>query len=202
MKLDVLKRLKGHGAKSLLLTGAMVLILCLALGMSFAYLSQTFEESVNQFGTATIDFEVKETFVNNSKSGIKVSVPATSNGHPTIDVYARVNVVCNWKDTDGNVVAKFDDLNVLPTDLGDNWVLGADGYYYYTKVITPGTETTELFKSAISGEPDADGNILNVTVLAEVIQASGADGEASVVVTAWEAVTAGGNGADLVVQTN
>lgn len=59
--------------------------------------------------------------------------------------------------------------------LGDGWVMGADGYFYYTKVLEVGATTDALFDQIVmptgltGGEPAAP---INVT--AEAVQAQGA----------------------------
>ena len=61
--------------------------------------------------------------------------------------------------------------------LGEGWVEGSDGYFYYDSVLEVGATTDALFDQIVmpTGLTNGDGNTeYNVTVIAEAVQAQGA----------------------------
>ena len=189
MKFDVMKYLKRREVKAVLLIVAVVAAASLVLSTSLAYLSKSSGAVVNEFGIVELECEVKQTSANGSVSEIYVQIPETgTTGYA--DAYVRATVVCNWQDADGNVVAKFD-IPALPAELGDDWVLGSDGYYYYTKALTGKDDrTTDLFTTAITCAGSTEDCKMVVTVIAEAIQADGS----APIDDYWQAVAGISNG--------
>ena len=70
--------------------------------------------------------------------------------------------------------------------LGDNWVDGGDGYFYYNKVLAAGETTDALFDQIVmptdleNGDAESE---FNVVVTAEAVQAQGAKASWSAVQT-------------------
>ncbi len=65
----------------------------------------------------------------------------------------------------------------VPNKLGDNWVKGEDGYFYYHKVLAVGATTDALFDQIVipTGLKNGDAETeFNVVVKAEAVQAQGA----------------------------
>ena len=63
---------------------------------------------------------------------------------------------------------------------GDNWVKGAEGYWYYTAIVAPGdTPATPLFTSYTKGTPPADGAGLVMDLTVQAIDAAAGSDYAS-----------------------
>lgn len=65
----------------------------------------------------------------------------------------------------------------VPGKLGDHWVDGGDGYFYYDQVLAVGATTDALFDQIVipTGLTNGDATTLhNVVVTAEAVQAQGA----------------------------
>ena len=87
----------------------------------------------------------------------------------TATSYVRVKLVCNWVDKDGNVSAT---PVPAPTITNSDW-FEKDGIYYYTKPVAPTGQTSNLLDGNPITQPNApEGCHLEVTVLAESIQAA------------------------------
>ena len=154
---------------------ALVLILCVTIGGTIAWITAQTPAVTNTFTPATVTTDIEENFDGTTKSNITVTNPKTDSSIP---VYIRVAVVVGWEK---NGQAVYDATCPLPDltnatkyPLGENWVLHSDGYYYYTKVVDPNESTKPLFMTDIT-EPQKkpEGARLQVTILAEAIQAQG-----------------------------
>ena len=65
--------------------------------------------------------------------------------------------------------------NYVTDDLGENWVLHSDGYFYYTKVLMPGETTDALFDQiVIPTELTNNAATKEIVVTAYAAQAQGA----------------------------
>lgn len=153
---------------------AVALILTCTVGGTLAWLATKTETVVNTFVPTKVTTDIYE---EGEDTGIKSNVKVTNTG--TADAYVRAAVVVNWIDDDGNVCAK------VPVE-GENgdytceydktgaWVKGNDDFWYYTKRVASG-ETTEipLITSCKPNKANENGYRLQVTILAEGIQADG-----------------------------
>lgn len=145
-------------------TAVTLVILCIA-GGTLAYFFTKTPNIVNTFVPGTVDCDISETFVNNEKTSITV---VNTNG--TTSVYMRVGLASYWKAVDADESHILGENAPLPTlTLGDDWVKGADGYYYYIKPVSPGGVTGNLLKNPITLET-ADGKVQVLEVFAESIQ--------------------------------
>lgn len=71
---------------------------------------------------------------------IKRDLTITNTG--TAPEYIRVALVGSWKDSNGKVVAAWDKTQGNFVQFpGTNWILGSDGFYYYTKPVLGGNGT-------------------------------------------------------------
>lgn len=150
---------------------ALVLILCVTIGGTLAWITAQTGEVVNTFTPAKVETTITEDVTQNNKDDIKVK------NDGDIPAYVRVAVVANWVDSKNNVVPG---TFTLPAT-ADGWVLASDGFYYYTQPVPAGKSTTELFATPIEeigGPTDAH---LQVTILAEAIQST----PANAVTEAW-----------------
>ena len=181
MKYEIRKPGTRKGVAALV---ALVLILCVTIGGTLAWITAQTNAVTNTFTPATVSVDIDEQFDGTTKSNITVRNEQTDSNIPA---YIRAAVVVNWVNSENHVVPgpDFD----LPTTLGQNWVLNTtDGYYYYTSVVDPGKSTSSLFGNAEITEPSnkPNGARLQVTILAEAIQAAGETSNGTkAVVDAW-----------------
>lgn len=76
--------------------------------------------------------------------------------------------------TAGDIIYRTD---YVDNELGDNWVLGNDGYFYYAQVLAKDETTDALFDQIVIPTGVTNGNAedeLHVVVNAEAVQAQGA----------------------------
>lgn len=145
-------------AKSSALIIALALILVLAVGGTVAYIFTQTGPVINTFTPTEAKITVDEEISGNQKTSITVENVSTG-----VPVYIRVALVANMIDEDGNVTDAADVPNFTP---GDNWILGNDGYYYYTEPVPVGQSTGNLLKSPMELVEN-----MQVVVLADAIQA-------------------------------
>lgn len=140
-----------------------------------AFLYAVSEEKVNTFYRAVIPCQVVETFENNQKSEIAIK----NNGYT--DSYIRVELISYFQNSAGNIIATA--AEVPDFLLSDLWVLGADGYYYYTKPVAPDGLTTNMLADGevITLTVDENGNSQVIEIFAQAVQANPTDA----VIYAW-----------------
>lgn len=148
----------GRTAKSSALIIALALILILAVGGTVAYIFTQTGPVINTFTPTEAKITVDEETNSNQKTSITVVNNSTG-----VPVYIRVALVANMIDEDGNVT---DAADVPTFTLGDKWILGSDGYYYYTEPVPVSQSTGNLLKSPMELVEN-----MQVVVLADAIQA-------------------------------
>ena len=172
----------GSGGRKAALILSLCLIFALAVGTTFALLKANTAPVTNTFKAAESGTHIEEKTDNGEKSSIIVENIGTATS------YVRVKLVMNWVSNDEtNQTISSEPVNIHVDYDTTNWFL-KDGVYYYTKPVGPdGSDndtTTNLLKNPIT-QPDApDGYHLEVTVLAESIQAA----PDSAVTEAWKVV--------------
>ena len=173
-------RVKSNGKKPLLMIAALALVVALSIGLTSAFLTSQ-QGLTNTFTPGKVSCEVVEDFDENktSKTSIKVQNISENDNEKAnlVPAYIRVAVVANTVDAEGNITGS---ANVSGSLGGEGWVLGADGYYYYTKIVEPERDTSNLVKAPI---PLSN---IQVTVLAQAIQAHGVSDGESAVAEAWK----------------
>ena len=148
----------GRTAKSSALIIALALILVLAVGGTVAYIFTQTDPVINTFTPTEAKITVDEETNSNQKTSITVVNNSTG-----VPVYIRVALVANMIDKDKNVTGAAD----VPTfTLGDNWLEGSDGYYYYTQPVPVDGSTGNLLQSSMKLDEN-----MQVVVLADAIQA-------------------------------
>ena len=148
----------GRTAKSSALIIALALILVLAVGGTVAYIFTQTGPVINTFTPTEAKITVDEETSNNQKTSITVVNNSTG-----VPVYIRVALVANMIDGAGNVTGA---ASVPNFTLGDNWIEGSDGYYYYTEPVPVGGSTGNLLQSSMTLDEN-----MQVVVLADAIQA-------------------------------
>lgn len=173
--------------RSLVLVVSLLALLLVVAGGTLAWL--TAQDSVsNTFTPAHVTCDVEETFNGTAKSN--VSIKNTSD----IPVYIRASIIVTWKDPSGNVYGQKPDSNDYDMQMPENsgWVLGTDGYYYYTSPVAVGATTGTLISSCTvkaGATPPGDDYKLSVEIIAEAIQSQ----PDRAVQQAWGVTISGGN---------
>lgn len=170
----------GSGGRKTALILSLCLIFALAVGTTFALLKASTAPVENTFTAAKSGTDIVEELDGNQKKSIAVKNTGTAVS------YVRVKLVMNWVDESGNVSAE--PVNITPS-ITDNWFL-KDGIYYYKTPVAAKGETTNLLKDPITQGTAPEGYHLEVTVLAESIQAA----PSAAVEGAWTAVKVGSDG--------
>lgn len=163
----------GSGGRKAALILSLCLIFALAVGTTVALLVAHTNAVTNTFTAAKSGTHIEEV----TKDGVKSSIIVQNTG--TATSYVRVKLVMNWvSDDENNQTISSEPVGITPEINTDDWFLGTDGIYYYRKPVAPkdaetGKVTSNLLKTPITQPEDApDGYHLEVTVLAESIQAA------------------------------
>lgn len=153
----------GSGGRKAALILSLCLIFALAVGTTLAYLKANTSPVTNTFKAATSEIKIDENVKNGEKSSIQVENTGTATS------YVRVKLVMNWVDGNGKVVSggKLPEVALNESD----WFV-QDDIYYYTKPVGPKDSTANLLKDPITQLNAPEGCHLEVTVLAESIQAA------------------------------
>lgn len=172
-----------------------VSILVIFVGISLAHFTSA-DSVTNVFNTGDIQAEPYEpdfkppTDWKGSQYPKKVQVKNTGKN----DCFVRVSITPRWVDEEGNpwvgdvsnsvVQLGFNTDNII-TGPGvnnswkaNNWILGSDGFYYYTSILPAEKLTSELLstvKATISSDTvdypeDYEGKLLKVDVKVEAVQ--------------------------------
>ncbi len=152
----------GSGGRKTALILSLCLIFALAVGTTFALLKANTEPVTNTFTAAKSGTDIVEELDGNQKKSIAVKNTGTAVS------YVRVKLVMNWVDESGNVSAE--PVNITPSITAD-W-FEQDGIYYYKMPVAANGETTNLLQTPITQGTAPEGYHLEVTVLAESIQAA------------------------------
>ncbi len=167
----------GSGGRKTALILSLCLIFALAVGTTVALLKANTDPVTNTFTAAKSDIKINENVENGKKSSIQVENIGTATS------YVRVKLVMNWVSKDGKTISG-EPVNIDVNYDNTKWLEQGD-IYYYTKPVGPKDSTANLLKDPITQPEGApDGYHLEVTVLAESIQAA----PDSAVTEAWKVV--------------
>lgn len=169
----------GSGGRKAALILSLCLIFALAVGTTFALLKANTAPVTNTFKAATSETHVDVTDSGNEKTGIFVTNEGTATS------YVRVKLVMNWVDGKENIVSG-DNLPTVELNKDDGW-FEKGGIYYYKTPVAPKDLTANLLKDPITQTNAPEGCHLEVTVLAESIQAA----PSTAVEGAWKVVKVG-----------
>lgn len=153
----------GSGGRKTALILSLCLIFALAVGTTFALLKANTDPVTNTFTAAKSGTDIVEKLDGSQKTSIAVKNTGTAVS------YVRVKLVMNWVDENGNVSAE--PVNITPS-ITDNWFLKDGIYYYKMPVAANDGVTTNLLQTPITQDAAPEGYHLEVTVLAESIQAA------------------------------
>lgn len=155
----------GSGGRKTALILSLCLIFALAVGTTVALLVAHTNAVTNTFKAAESGTHVDVEDSGNEKTGIFVKNEGTATS------YVRVKLVMNWVSEDGKTISG-EPVNIDVNYDKTSWFEQGDIYYYKTPV-APKDLTANLLKDPIKQPDDApDGCHLEVTVLAESIQAA------------------------------
>lgn len=154
-----------NGKRSLAALIALVLIICVAVGGTIAYIVTQTDKVENKFTPADVQIAIKEEFDGTDKSSITVQNVQDDKNVPC---YIRVKLVSNMQE-DGKVTGS---AAINTFKLNDKWFDGGDGCYYYKNVVAVGASTDNLLAA---GEKITLESGQVVEVLAEGIQATPID---------------------------
>lgn len=172
---------------SLCLTLALMATLC--IGGTLAYFTDT-DDATNTFTVGNVDITLTEPKWEGSGSkdapevypGEPLAKDPTVTNNGANPCFVRIKVEgLNCLGNAGMITYRTD---YVTDKLGDNWVKGTDGYFYYNKVLEVGDTTDALFDQIVmpTGLTNGDATTAyNVNVTAEAVQAQGAK-------TSWSAV--------------
>jgi len=152
--------------------GLCVLAFAGVSNLSAAFLMER-DSMDNTFVIGSVDPTVVETFKPAEK--VKENVRIQNGGNTS--VYVRAAILMSWQDLQGHVLPT--DPPVLGADYTltepeNGWVLGGDGYYYYTTPVSPGGETSPLITKLTDKHTDAAKRLV-VDIVAQTVQASPAE---------------------------
>ena len=156
-------------------------MLGVAVGGTVAFLSTRTDSKVNTFTPSKVTCEVTETFENNVKSHVAVQ----NTGDTTAFIRAAINVTwmkneeagTEYNAADQTVSAKVPlkgtDYSITLAE-NNNWIQGADGYYYYKLPVNPQGSTGVLIEECelLKNASVPDGYHLSVEIVASAIQSA------------------------------
>lgn len=174
--------------KQIIICSSIAAAAVMATGSTLAYFTAQ-DTAQNVISTGSIDIAVKE-YQNIGNE----TVPYTDPEFPIMpgDIVSKIVKVENTGSGSAYIRAKinvsFDSdtgEEALPTDciklnLGSDWTLGNDGYYYYNKIVDSG-EMTEFLFDSVEMDKDAgneyQNQTLKISIDAEGIQSKNNDRE-------------------------
>lgn len=154
----------GSGGRKTALILSLCLIFALAVGTTFALLKASTDPVTNTFTAAKSDIKIDEDVTGGQKKSIIVQNTGTAVS------YVRVKLVMNWVSGDGKTISG-EPVNIDVTYDTTKW-FEQDGIYYYKMPVAAKGETTNLLQTPITQDAAPEGYHLEVTVLAESIQAA------------------------------
>lgn len=165
--------------RKMMLGMSVVLAVLLIAGGTFAWFTASADPVVNEFEAGTLKLSVKECFNQcdamnvNPGDTIKKRVIFCNDG--TKRMFVRVDLDAAFENE--NL-----DLDVVDYEIGEGWIKGEDGLYYYEKSVCPGECTPYLIKGVtFDGEGmdnEYQGEKFTLTVKSEAIQATNGAAEA------------------------
>lgn len=169
--------------KSIIIASVMLLLLA-TVGTTLAYIFTETKPVENTFNPSKVSCAVVE----NNGTPVTGSVTDTGNVKENVqikntgdtDAYIRVAVVVNWASADGSCVwaqKPADDDYTITYNLSNGWFNGGDGFYYYSKAVSPGESTSVLIdkaKQLLAAPKGTDGTqyYLSIEIVASAIQST------------------------------
>ena len=176
--------MKKYINKKSIIIASVMLLLLVAVGTTIAYIFTETEPVENTFNPSKVSCAVVENGYEpvsgeiQNISDIKSNVQIKNTGDT--DAYIRVEVVVNWASADGSCVwaqKPADNDYEITYNLNGDWFDGGDGFYYYSKTISPEELTTILINEAkqlksAPHPPDGIQYYLSIEIVASAIQST------------------------------
>lgn len=160
----------GSGGRKAALILSLCLIFALAVGTTVALLVAHTNAVTNTFTAAKSGTHIEEVTEDGEKSSIQVENIGTATS------YVRVKLVMNWVSNDDSKTISATPVKIMVDYDNTNWFEQGGIYYYKTPVAPvsakPSNVTSNLLKTPITQTNAPEGYHLEVTVLAESIQAA------------------------------
>ena len=166
--------MKRKKRKYTLMLVCLLVTVSIVVGGTIAYLFTESDPVVNTFTPVEVDNEIHEVLNGNVKENVQIKNTGTT------DAFIRAKVVVTWQNKAGVV---YPIMPVAPADgvtnhdytisYGDNWILGDDGYFYYTKSVSA-TDSTKVLISSVTPVQSCEDNTytLHVEILSQAIQST------------------------------
>ena len=154
---------------------ACVVLSVATLGGTIAYILTNTPSLANTFTPAQMGCEIREEFTDGTEKK-NVRVKNTSE----TSAYIRVKLLPYWYDKENDTIVAKSAWSPSFTP-GEGWVLGKDGFYYYTLPVDSGASTTALISSLTLKKDDVTLSRQVLEIVASCIQAE----PDSAVMDAW-----------------
>ena len=182
--------MKKYINKKSIIIASVMLLLLVAVGTTIAYIFTETEPVENTFNPSKVSCAVVEKGyepvsgeiqnISDKKSNVQIKNTGDT------DAYIRVAVVVNWMDEAGTkvwatkpveAVEGADGDYTITYNLEDGWFDGGDGFYYYSKAVSPEELTTILINEAkqlksAPQTPDGIQYCLSIEIVASAIQST------------------------------
>ncbi len=150
---------------------AVVMLIGAVVGSTVAFLVTQTEPVENKFSYAKLSTEITESFDGATKSNVQIKNTGDT------AAYVRATYVINWLDKGGNIVSSVpgDYDYQLELNIGNNWIPGTDGFYYYKEPVAPDASTAGSLLTCKAVYPTNPEYTLSVEILATAIQSTPAN---------------------------
>ena len=158
---------------------ALALILCCTIGGTVAWLATSTDPVINTFTPTSVGTDIDEKIFGKSKESVIIKNTGD------VSAYIRAAVIVNWVDDEGKVYVSVpaEAQYELEIQKSNGWFQVGD-YYYYKDPVPKGGSAKNLL-TATEKENAPAGYHLQVTILAEAIQADGQSSGTPAVETVW-----------------
>lgn len=165
------KFLVWSGKKAVVFLALTVALSLAVVGTTIAYIIDYTESLKNTFTPPVVNIDdVSGNTIENTSD---------------VDVYIRAAIVVNWVGSEGTLSETPVENTDYTLDLGNNWVKGSDGFYYYTLKVAPGTTPITVLDQVTAPTITNGGYALTVQVISSAIQATPTEA----VIGAWTSVS-------------
>ncbi len=141
MKTDKVKNLNK---KAVVLVASAVLLVVVAVGGTFAWLTSKPDMLNNSFTVGTVSVEVDEELDGNTKKNVTIKNTGSS------DAYIRATVVYNWVNVNGDMLygePPYENIDYTVSCNTTDWIQGSDGYWYYKYKVASEDSTKNLINT-------------------------------------------------------
>lgn len=189
------------GMKKRMLTAALALccLAVLATGTLAYFTAEETAQNVITMGALKMDLVELNgegepwTDVEDIVPGMEVTKKAFVMNTGTVDFYTRVKITKRFVPGEDDELPELD-TRLVGLDLGEDWELGKDGFYYYRKPVAPGEKTEPLF-TTVTFSTEMGNEYQNVKVIidldAQAVQSRN-NGESALKATGWPETVEGG----------